>query len=203
MQQLGGAILWAAVLALCFAPRALGAMAERPTEAIDPANCLTSECHTDVKSYPVTHGPVASSDCDACHQLVSAEEHTFEFWRQDEKICTYCHEFDTGMLPVVHKPVLAGECLGCHNPHGGVDRSMTRETTMAGTCGRCHESVTYNTEFIHDPVEAGECTNCHRPHASRYPNMLDAVGTELCLSCHDDFADEMAHVEFTHDALEE
>jgi len=179
------------------------ARAPRPTEAIDPANCVTSECHSEIKGYAVLHGPVVADSCDACHKLLDAESHTFEIWRQDEKICTYCHEFDTGMLPVIHAPVIAGECLGCHNPHGGVDRSLTRETTMARTCGRCHESVTHGKEFLHHPVEAGECNTCHRPHASKFPNLLDAVGTNLCLTCHGEFGDRMAGAEFVHEPLKE
>lgn len=181
-----------------------GTMAlQRPTEAIEPANCVTAECHANVKQYPVLHGPAGSDSCDACHLLASAEKHTFTLWRDKEKLCTFCHEFSTGMLPVVHRPVVLGECLGCHNPHGGRDRSFVREATMAQTCGRCHESVAAGRMFLHDPVKEDSCGSCHRAHASRYPMMLDAVGTALCLTCHDDFGAQMAAVKFTHQALEE
>ncbi|MBI5154507.1 tetratricopeptide repeat protein [Candidatus Poribacteria bacterium] len=175
---------------------------KRPTELIEAANCVTSECHSEVEKYAITHGPVAVRTCDACHQLTSAINHTFEPTREKAELCTYCHEFDTGFLPVVHKPVLAGECLGCHNPHGGTDHKLLREATLSDTCGRCHESVAYGSEFLHPPVENGECTNCHRPHAAKYPMLLDETGTELCNSCHKDFARQVGNAQFTHKALE-
>jgi predicted CXXCH cytochrome family protein len=164
---------------------------------------VTAECHAQVKAYQVLHGPVAAGTCDACHRLTSAKAHTFEVARQKEELCTYCHEFDTGALPVVHQPVLTGECLGCHNPHGGRDKHMVREATNAQLCGRCHEDVGLGKKFLHHPVQTGECSNCHRAHASRYPKLLDAVGTDLCLSCHDEFEAQIAKVKFTHKALEE
>ncbi len=177
--------------------------AGRPMQVIEPANCVTSECHTEVKTYTTLHGPVGDNSCNACHWLSNAEHHTFDFARQGEELCTFCHEFETGMLPVIHQPVIAGECLGCHNPHGGTDRKFIREASVERTCGRCHESVVYGKEFLHDPVKTGECLNCHRPHASKYPNLLDAVGTELCFSCHDEFQEQMLNALFTHEALKE
>ncbi len=207
IQRLGGIIL-GAFLALTLSPRESRGEtppgpAERPTVAVDPGNCVTAECHSDIKGYQMIHGPVVADDCDACHVLTSAEDHTFDLWRQEKELCTYCHEFDTGLLPVVHEPVVLNECLGCHNPHGGTDRSLTRETTMARTCGRCHESVTRDLNSLHNPVGSGECNTCHRPHASKYPNLLDALGTDLCLTCHDEFADQMEKAEFTHPALDD
>jgi predicted CXXCH cytochrome family protein len=175
----------------------------RPTWEVEPAGCVTPECHVDVKAYKVLHGPVSVNTCDACHKLTSAKAHTFELKREKAELCTYCHEFNTGMLPVVHKPVIAGECLGCHNPHGGTNNSMTREATNAELCGRCHENVALGKKFLHHPVKVGECDTCHRPHASRYPKLLDAVGTDLCLSCHREFGAQMAKVTFKHKALEE
>ncbi|MCB2156307.1 cytochrome c3 family protein [bacterium] len=176
---------------------------DKPTEAVDPGGCVTTECHGEVEDYAVLHGPVGGLTCDACHEVVSVEEHTFRLWREGEKLCTYCHEFDTGLLPVVHYPVTAGECLGCHNPHGGPDHALSREETMADTCGRCHESVSYGKEFMHDPIMKGECTNCHRPHASRFPMLLDIVGDDLCLACHKDFGKDMQQIKFRHEALDE
>ncbi len=179
------------------------AKAARPTYEVEPAGCVTSDCHADVKAYSVLHGPVVANTCNACHKLTSVKAHTFELARQKAELCTYCHEFDTGMLPVVHKPVIAGECLGCHNPHGGTGNSFVRGATSAELCGRCHESVAFGKKFLHHPVQTGECNTCHASHASKYPKLLNAVGTDLCLSCHDEFKAQMAKVEFKHKALEE
>lgn len=177
--------------------------AARPTVEISPTGCITPECHANIKAYKVTHGPVGAGTCNACHRLTDAKAHTFELARQKAELCTFCHEFSTGQMPVVHKPVMTGECLGCHNPHGGTDHGLTREATTAQLCVRCHENVAYGKKFLHHPVENGECTACHRPHASKYPKLLDAVGANLCLSCHRDFAAQMAKAKFTHKALEE
>jgi len=182
---------------------------ERPTYEVDPAGCVTADCHVDVKAYKILHGPVNVNTCDACHRLTSAKAHTFELAREKADLCTYCHEFDTGMLPVVHKPVMTGECLGCHNPHGGTDNRMIREAGTAQLCGRCHESVTYGKKSLHQPVQTGQCDACHRPHASKYPKLLllrafptefyqrfSADKYDLCFGCHNE---QLAEYERTTD----
>lgn len=197
-------LLATVVVSSVLAVAATGAVqVERPTYEVAPDSCITADCHGEVKDYPVLHGPVNINTCDACHQPTSAQAHTFALAREKTELCTYCHEFDTGMLPVVHTPVILGECLGCHNPHGGVSRDLVREDTMAQLCGRCHESVAFGKPFLHDPVKTGDCTACHRPHAAKYPKLLDAVESELCLSCHQTFASQMQAVQFTHEALDE
>ena len=88
-------------LALC-AGTALAAPASKPakpTEAVDVANCVTAECHANVKDYKVLHGPVSNNTCDACHKLTDARAHTFQLTRQNADLCTYCHEFDTADKP--------------------------------------------------------------------------------------------------------
>jgi len=49
----------------------------KPTTVIASENCVTAECHVNVKKSRVTHGPVASNTCDACHQLTDAKQHRF------------------------------------------------------------------------------------------------------------------------------
>ncbi|MCL5281981.1 MAG: cytochrome c3 family protein [Planctomycetes bacterium] len=204
MERRGRAILGAVLtFGVCASVASGAGKVERPTYDVEPADCVTSKCHADVKAYPVLHSPVIMNTCDACHKPTGTKAHTFELTRQKADLCTYCHEFDTGMLPVVHKPVLTGECLGCHNPHGGTSHSLVREATSAALCGRCHESVALGRKFLHHPVETGECDTCHRPHASRYPKLLDTVGTDLCLSCHREFEAELTRMKFTHKALDE
>src|SRR3989304_2914994 len=62
--------------------------AARPSREVDPAGCVTPECHADVKAYKVLHGPVAANTCDACHTLTIAKAHTFEVTRQKADLCT-------------------------------------------------------------------------------------------------------------------
>ncbi len=167
------------------------------------ASCVTEECHVAVKAFAHQHGPVSVNACDVCHELVDKDKHQFKLLRARKELCTYCHEFDVSNMPVVHEPVQNEECLGCHNPHGSSTRSLMREESVAATCDRCHESFTRTSSFLHSPVHDGECITCHAPHASRLANLLDAVGSDLCLTCHQEFGRQLAGAAFTHEALKE
>ncbi len=177
--------------------------AARPKGAIEPAGCVTPECHANVKDYKALHGPVSVNSCDACHTLTDAEAHTYTLRSEKADLCTFCHEFDVKGIPVVHTPVAKGECLGCHDPHGGQTNAFTRESSMAEMCGRCHESIAHDRQFVHEPVRKGECASCHTAHASKFPKLVHAEGAELCISCHDKFQSQMAQVKFRHGAIDE
>jgi predicted CXXCH cytochrome family protein len=185
-------------------PLGPAAPATRPAQAFAWRDCVTSECHANIKAAKVVHGPVASDRCDACHELTDARAHEFKLLRGKQQLCTYCHELrDAKVLPVVHRPVARGECLGCHDPHGGATPELMREATIEATCSRCHDSVTDGRHFLHTPVKQGACSSCHAPHASRFPKLLDVVGTDLCLTCHVQFAASLNHAKVTHKALEQ
>ncbi len=175
----------------------------KPTQAVAMTNCVTSECHTDVKNYKVLHGPVNVNACDACHKLTDEKEHKFALQRDKTETCTFCHKIDTANMAVVHKPVTQGDCLGCHNPHGGQTPKFTRGATMNELCNRCHQDVVANKKVIHGPAAAGACASCHKAHASEFPKLLVAQGRELCLSCHTEMANQMKTVKFKHKAVEQ
>jgi len=175
----------------------------RPTTLIDQNSCVTSECHANIKSTPVVHGPVDTNACDACHELTDVSQHKYIVRRQKEALCTYCHEFSVKSMPVVHKPVADGECLGCHDPHGGKTHAIVREQSMAALCRRCHEDMAKGRHFMHSPVKDGECGSCHPPHASRFPKLVDLAGSDLCLACHIEFEPKLAATRFKHQALKD
>jgi predicted CXXCH cytochrome family protein len=175
----------------------------KPNTLVDQASCVTLECHANIKSSPILHGPVGANTCDACHDTVDVQAHTYKLSRKNAELCTYCHEFDVSAMPVIHKPVKDGQCLGCHDPHGGATRTLTREKTMAELCGRCHESVTRDHKFNHTPVLKGQCDSCHPPHAAMFPKLVDAVGTDLCLACHTEFDARLAKAPVRHKAMED
>jgi predicted CXXCH cytochrome family protein len=202
------ATIFVLVLLLCAAPSALGAppvtrKVARPTAAVEPAGCVTAECHANVKAYPVVHAPIEMNACDACHKATDVTKHTFTARREGADACKFCHEFDLTGIPVVHLPVTRGECLGCHNPHGGADRRMTREQGVAQMCARCHDDVKRDRTHAHDPVAKGSCDACHTSHASRYPGLLYAEGEALCLSCHDKLQSRLVEARFRHEALKD
>lgn len=175
----------------------------RPTAPIDPSSCVTAECHANIKTSKVLHGPVSSNTCESCHETIDAQKHTYRILRAGADLCTYCHEFNVSAMPVQHKPVKEGQCLGCHDPHGGATRSITRENTMAELCGRCHESVTRDHKFNHTPVMKGQCDSCHPPHAAMFPKLLDATGSDLCLACHTKFEESLSSAKFRHKAMDD
>ena len=168
----------------------------------DPS-CVTDDCHVSIKAAKRLHGPVNVDACDVCHQLTDETEHRFALKRSDTELCTFCHEFDVSGMPKVHKPVALGQCLGCHDPHGSSRLNLTREESTVAMCGRCHGNTIDGHKSLHTPVAQGQCLACHAPHASQMPDMLDVVGTDLCLTCHDQFGEQLAAVKFTHEALEE
>lgn len=175
---------------------------KRPDKTIDPASCVTAECHSSVKATPVVHGPVATNACFSCHEQTSIEKHTFKVTRQNAELCTYCHEFSVADMPAIHKPVADGQCLGCHDPHGGVNQSITREKNTFDLCSRCHENVKMDKKFLHAPVAQGACDSCHTPHAAKFPKLLDVVGADMCLSCHVEFEPAIAGAKSHHKAME-
>ena len=198
-------VLWLAPPAIAQpAPPAQGAApVARPTTAIDPAGCVTEQCHVGVKQHKVVHGPVNVNACDACHTLTNPAEHKYEMARGKTEMCTFCHQVDTGGMPVVHKPVADGDCLGCHDPHGGATIKFVRGgDNMAAMCATCHKDVIANKKNVHGPAAAGACVSCHPAHASQYPKLLAAEGRDLCFSCHNEMKQQMATVAFQHKAVE-
>ncbi len=174
----------------------------RPDYAVASADCVSARCHAGLKSYKYVHGPIAANACEVCHELKDARTHTFTLIRPGAAMCTYCHDFSTAGKPVVHKPVALGECTACHDPHGGATPALMRDASMAQTCHRCHDDVNRGHTFQHTPAAKGACDTCHAPHASNFPNLLDVVGVDLCLTCHRDFEARMTTAKYLHKAFD-
>lgn len=185
------------------APSAATPSVQKPTGPIDPAGCVTSQCHAEVKDYAVVHGPVNVNACDACHKTVDVQQHTFELARSKTELCTFCHQVDLASQPVVHKPVAEGQCLSCHNPHGGKTKRFARGSNTAELCNSCHQSVTAEKKFVHGPVAAGACDSCHTAHTAAFPKLLKVERKDICLSCHTDMKNQLASVKFPHKAVEQ
>ena len=173
-----------------------------PTTVIAPGDCVTSECHANVKDYRVLHGPVNVNACDACHKLLDASKHTYLLSRPKNEICGFCHKLDLSGAPVVHKPVTTGDCLQCHNPHGGPDKRTLRGLNMRDFCEKCHKDLIAGKKNAHGPVIAGACGACHQAHTAQYPKLLNVKGRDLCLSCHKQMDAQLHKVKFPHKAVE-
>lgn len=170
-----------------------------PTEAIAREGCVTDECHVAIKEKRYLHGPLHVNACDACHTLVSAQEHTFQPSRDNESLCLHCHIVELDGAAYIHEPLETGECLACHDPHGGTDGNLLRGRSYAQMCKRCHEDVVGARQAVHGPVAAGACGACHAPHASQYPNLLDNEGPKLCLQCHLSTESQLASAHVVHE----
>lgn len=184
----GGAFHAGAVALLVAGPAMLAAIIlpqDPPTQAVPREGCVTDTCHVDVKNMSFVHGPVNVDACDACHELINAEEHTYRLAREQQELCLFCHELPVAEEGInVHKPLMTGECLECHHPHGGEERSLLKATSAAELCSKCHDDVTGGKDVLHGPVAAGACNACHAPHTSPYPFLLAAQGRDVCLQCH-------------------
>jgi len=175
----------------------------KPNTVIAPANCVTSECHADVKQYKVVHGPVNVNACEACHKATDVTKHEFALARPKAETCTFCHQIETVGMPVVHKPVTDRQCLSCHDPHGGTTGKFLRKARMDQLCNDCHQDPTAGKSKIHGPVAAAACGSCHQAHASKNPKLLVATGRDLCFTCHVEMKAQMARVQFKHKAVEQ
>ena len=154
----------------------------RPTTSIPSEGCVTTACHPGIKAMPVTHGPVDTDVCDACHEEVDPSRHTFKMLNTGSELCGSCHELELEEEHV-HQPVADDLCTECHDPHGGQDRFMMR-AAGAATCLECHDDVTEGMPMVHGPVAAGACSACHRSHSSNNPKLLTLPHRDLCLECH-------------------
>ncbi|MFQ5349298.1 MAG: cytochrome c3 family protein [Thermoanaerobaculia bacterium] len=68
------------------------------------------------------------------------------------------------------------DCVGCHTPHGAGNAKLA-------------------ARVLHPPVEDG-CDSCHE---GGHDQLMEGGGTDLCLFCHEDPAEDAA---FPHEALE-
>ncbi|MBI4791896.1 MAG: hypothetical protein HY789_03995, partial [Deltaproteobacteria bacterium] len=107
---------------------------------------------------------------------------------------------------VVHAPADGGDCLSCHrqekqtHPSGsGPDFSATAEG--GPLCFQCHEQGGFSGRHLHGPSASGNCTACHDPHGSSEANLLKMPLKELCLDCHQDFAENMEQATHLHTAI--
>ena len=174
----------------------------RPTTKIEDKSCVTADCHADVKRHKALHGPVNVDACSACHELTSAEQHTYKLTREKQKLCTFCHAIDTSQAKVVHKPLTTGDCGGCHDPHGGFDTKFLREKSMNLLCKSCHQDVVGQAKHVHGPVAAGACGACHEPHMSQNKNLLTLTGRDLCVSCHRELKRQLDEMPVKHEPVQ-
>jgi predicted CXXCH cytochrome family protein len=174
------------------APPAGATLTPQPQAQATPAqvgpSCITSDCHTAIKSNQFTHGPLnlpsPADQCMPCHVPI-AGRHEFEKEPAGRALCLVCHNAEAPKS-VVHPP-FGQDCSLCHNPHGGGNRYFVKGGLGAEGCFQCHSDVRQGLNVLHGPVAQGDCLACHTPHQSDHAKLLTDAPRELCLACHVDF----------------
>lgn len=108
----------------------------------------------------------------------------------------------------IHAPVAEGDCHSCH--------IAVNETHPSGTngdfhliqdggdlCFSCHDRQGFDGKRRHGPSASGACTTCHDPHSADQAPLLKMELRQLCLGCHQDFAQSMKNASFLHSAITE
>ena len=82
----------------------------------------------------------------------------------------------------------------------GADNDLFLKAKGENLCATCHEKTLLQEESasVHMPYEDGECMTCHNPHASDNKGVTSEPQKLLCLSCHDDFEEQMRSAPSQH-----
>jgi predicted CXXCH cytochrome family protein len=152
--------------------------------AIDMHNktCIDYNCHADLQSKAILHGPVNKGNCNPCHIQIKADLHQFQLSQEVEKLCQVCHTLSTKNY--VHQPVTDGRCVDCHDPHQSDYQFLLKADPSKDLCLTCHDPM--EKQHMHDPVAMGACILCHEPHSSWEPKLLVTQEKELCITCHEE-----------------
>lgn len=161
-----------------------------------------SICHKDKTSAKFVHGPVATLNCNQCHD----KNNFFSIIQPVSKRCLTCHDdFNKKFynFKFVHGPVGAGICTVCHNPHASNDKMLLYDT-INNLCENCHSDkktgvhilANFNGtahptsgKYVKALREFLSCASCHDPHYGS-SKMIFRDGIKdfltLCVKCHKD-----------------
>jgi predicted CXXCH cytochrome family protein len=119
-----------------------------------------------------THPPVTKGECDVCHAAHGSDHRAFVKDTQ-AALCGGCHTIDSTLIAKHGSYDLAGvNCTDCHSPHVSSKPKLLRAN-------------------LHPPFEEKSCDNCHTPGPNGKPVLTGQV-SEMCGTCHDTVATEMA-----------
>lgn len=173
----------------------------------ETASSLCFECHEEeMFTQKHQHEPVDTGDCIACHSPhASPNEKLLIAPLQGGTLCFECHDGIEEQLAMTntHAPV-EEDCSTCHDPHSSANpfQLMVPTKELCESCHREESPDVYTAidtaKVQHEPVARGECTQCHIPHGSEVDSLLKGKGIELCGSCHEDLAYDIAESENLH-----
>lgn len=169
---------------------------EKPTTEVD--TCITEECHAEHTAKPVIHDPVTEGSCEACHETVDIQEHSYKLTAQEPALCMQCH--DEWTKPHLHGALQEGSCGQCHETHASENPNRLFAETAGKLCEECHD-VIEDATHVHGPTSVSECTLCHDPHESDHENRLTVGLDQLCVFCHVTMKEELQGIEFVHEPV--
>ncbi len=155
---------------------------------------LCNECHERKDTKKHIHPPVASGDCQDCHDPHQSNN-KFQLKGAGASLCYNCHEKSKLDRAFPHKPIAEGKCLSCHDPHQS-DQKYLLKFAGADLCTTCHDKAKFAGKSVHAPVATGDCAACHAPHGTQLHHLLKHLvpdgmyqsfnksNFELCFSCH-------------------
>ena len=159
--------------------------------------CMTSECHSSLKSAAFVHSPLkAAGSCVICHNVKSEGVGHPKLVPIDlpniNSVCLKCHDnlmTATGSHGSIHPAIEKNTCLGCHEPHSSEFPHLTKENPKFELCLNCHKDMAEKqksaTHHKIDKMENG-CLTCHSPHFSANQKLLiKSNPAELCMTCHE------------------
>lgn len=165
--------------------------------------CTIKGCHPFLQDLKNLHAPVKEGKCLSCH-VQKEEMHpypglkAFELKAKGVDLCYLCHD-KLAMGPVVHGPVRDGDCTACHRYHGASGpKLLDMGEDQTAFCTGCHDEGEFRRHYQHGPAAVGDCTSCHTHHSSTEKKLLKEQSRQLCLSCHNDFAQTMAKAPRVH-----
>ncbi len=152
------------------------------------------------------HGPVGAGDCIACHRPHAGKYQNLLIASPEKgQVCFQCHQDrkEEFSMKHVHDPV-SENCNKCHDPHSSNARFQLH-AEGGKLCAQCHKKLSPkvyadidNAVYKHEPVDQGRCADCHRVHSSNVKPLLKTATENLCFSCHEELADDVAGSKYRH-----
>lgn len=154
----------------------------------DQKDNLCLSCHTIGLNVPEKGSRHAALDmgCDTCHAThKTGEEGKIEFdfhlTKAPPALCIDCHDPKDEALQKAHsnQPFADTNCVQCHDPHQSAAPKL-----MA--------------KFTHPPFADKQCEVCHAPAKDGKVVLTQGKVRDLCVTCHDEQAKEIASAKVQH-----
>ncbi len=145
--------------------------------------------------------------CVTCHRSHSAPvaRALLAFDPAQRDYCGACHPDQQAVVGTTHDlrrsapdainvagltPAQGGACSACHTAHRPGQEPLVTTQDQRGQCTSCHTAGRLAASHALTDVNhtAVGCIKCHDPHVADRPDYLAAQPSDLCRSCHGEYA---------------